>query len=278
MNSSQQIDGSDGQPIALDSHSAQIDGVSGKGVVLLLHGFKGFKDWGFFPYVAEQLAEAGYDVVRFNTSHNGVGVGLDSEDFTRLDLFRKNRSSYEVADVLRVIAGIEKGEIIGIEKSAPDRIFLMGHSRGGGAMIAAGAQCAVRGVVTWASVASFALPESWQEAFHRDGFVEILNGRTGQAMPLDRTAWDEVNPMPAELDLERCTHELECPLLIVHGQDDPSVPHEAAIALHRASRERAELALIEGADHVMNTRHPFEGATPELECALEFTISFLNAN
>lgn len=145
-------------------------------------------------------------------------------------------------------------------------------------MIAAGAQCAVRGVITWASVASFALPESWQEAFQRDGFVEILNGRTGQEMPLDRTAWDEVNPMPAELDLERCMQELECPLLIVHGQEDPSVPHEAAITLHRASGERAELVLIEGADHVMNARHPFKGTTPELERALNFTVSFLHAN
>ena len=41
------------------------------------HGFKGFKDWGFFPHLADRLARAGLVAVSFNFS--GSGVGPDGE-------------------------------------------------------------------------------------------------------------------------------------------------------------------------------------------------------
>jgi hypothetical protein len=30
----------------------------GKAAVVICHGFKGFKNWGFFPYAAQQLVES----------------------------------------------------------------------------------------------------------------------------------------------------------------------------------------------------------------------------
>ena len=44
-----------------------------RSAVIVAHGFKGFKDWGFFPYLCESLARDGHLVVSFNTSLNGVG-------------------------------------------------------------------------------------------------------------------------------------------------------------------------------------------------------------
>jgi len=41
-------------------------------VVIYSHGFLGFKDWGFIPYVADKFAKAGFVFVRFNFSHNGI--------------------------------------------------------------------------------------------------------------------------------------------------------------------------------------------------------------
>ena len=40
--------------------------------VLVLHGFKGFKDWGMFPPLAERLALAGFSAVSPNFSGSGV--------------------------------------------------------------------------------------------------------------------------------------------------------------------------------------------------------------
>ena len=46
-------------------------GVPGPAVVVL-HGFKGFKDWGMFPVFSERLARAGVTAVTPNLSGSGV--------------------------------------------------------------------------------------------------------------------------------------------------------------------------------------------------------------
>jgi predicted alpha/beta-fold hydrolase len=37
-------------------------------VIIICHGFKGFKNWAFFPILAESLAEADYIALTFNFS------------------------------------------------------------------------------------------------------------------------------------------------------------------------------------------------------------------
>ena len=37
-----------------------------RALVVIVHGFKGFKDWGFFPWLGEHLCAAGFAIVRFN--------------------------------------------------------------------------------------------------------------------------------------------------------------------------------------------------------------------
>ena len=39
--------------------------------VVVLHGFRVHKDWGFYPYICSQLALAGAIVINFNFSMNG---------------------------------------------------------------------------------------------------------------------------------------------------------------------------------------------------------------
>jgi len=99
--------------------------------VVILHGFKGFKDWGMFPVFAERLARAGYRAVSFNAS----GSGVDSEGrFTRLEAFRRNSFSAELADLLTVIKALKAGKLGG---PVPAAIGVVGHSRGGGIAILA---------------------------------------------------------------------------------------------------------------------------------------------
>jgi len=45
---------------------------SSRPAVVVVHGFKGFKDWGMFPRLAERLAQAGFSAVSFNMSGSGV--------------------------------------------------------------------------------------------------------------------------------------------------------------------------------------------------------------
>ena len=38
----------------------------------MAHGFLGFKDWGFLPYLGRRLSEAGFAAINFNHSLSGI--------------------------------------------------------------------------------------------------------------------------------------------------------------------------------------------------------------
>ncbi len=103
-------------------------------LVIFVHGFKGFKDWGGFPYMTDKLAEAGLFTASFNSSYNGDGEKENElMAFMRLDLFAKNTFSRELDDLGSVIDYFD----INRDKYNYDfeTLILIGHSRGGGCVI-----------------------------------------------------------------------------------------------------------------------------------------------
>ena len=103
--------------------------------VIICHGFKGFMEWGFFPPLAELLVERGFTVIRFNYSGSGMRPG--DELVTDLEAFRSNTFSLELIETLRVLQAA--GTEIAPDRVDPERIALLGHSRGGGASLLAAA-------------------------------------------------------------------------------------------------------------------------------------------
>ena len=69
-------------------------------VILFLHGFKGFKDWGFIPWLGKQFSARGFHFLCFNYSQNGIS--LQSEEFTELDKFARNTYSLELEETLEI--------------------------------------------------------------------------------------------------------------------------------------------------------------------------------
>ena len=67
----------------IDITAYEIDDLSESNCIIFLHGFKGFKDWGFVPYLGDYLSDNGFFVITFNFSHNGVG--RNSTDFNELE-------------------------------------------------------------------------------------------------------------------------------------------------------------------------------------------------
>jgi len=51
-----------------------------RGSVVLLHGFKGFARFAFFPWLADQLAANGLTAVTFNFSGSGIVTDGDTAD------------------------------------------------------------------------------------------------------------------------------------------------------------------------------------------------------
>jgi pimeloyl-ACP methyl ester carboxylesterase len=244
------------------------EGPPPRSAIAVIHGFKGFKDWGFFPHVCERLVGAGHAVVSFNLSRNGVGADLES--FTELEKFGSNTLSIELDDVMLILDEVTDGKLL---TRRPAKVGILGHSRGGGqAILAAAHHESVDSVVTWAAVSHF---DRWtdqtKEQWREDGRILILNQRTGQQMPLDVSLLEDYEASRDRLDIPAAASRIRVPWLIVHGLDDLTVPSDEGRALLRASAG-ARLELVEGAGHTFEARHPFEASTAELNRALQATL------
>ncbi|TVR67771.1 MAG: hypothetical protein EA422_00150, partial [Gemmatimonadales bacterium] len=239
-----------------DAHSA----------VVLVHGFKGFRRWGFFPHLAQRLVEDGHTVVAFDFSLNGVGEG--GLDFDELEAFARNTFSRELAELRQVVEALRGGSLPG---PVPQRIGLLGHSRGGGIAVLGARELGVDALATWASVATF---QRWDEATRRRwkeaGRIHVANARTNQEMPLDVTLLDDVEENGERLDIEGAAAALDVPWLIVHGDGDEAVPVAEAERLSRAAPE-AHLEVIAGAGHTFGATHPFSGESEHLGQVLSLT-------
>tara|TARA_R100000306_G_scaffold17503_1_gene21579 strand:+ start:1838 stop:2677 length:840 start_codon:yes stop_codon:yes gene_type:complete len=247
-------------------------------LVIFCHGYKGFKDWGAWHLVAEAFVDAGFCFVKFNFSHNG-GTVENPIDFPDLEAFAANNFSLELDDLDRVLNYIEKGnEDIPSESSS---ISLIGHSRGGGiALIKAEADDRINKVVTWASVSDFkARFQEESESFKQwkeTGVTYVENSRTKQMLPHKFQFYRDFKENEERFSIRRAVKSLKVPLLIVHGSEDPTVSTKEAVAIH-SWNPQSELAVIEGADHVFNSKHPWqeEMLPNELNSAVKTTIAFL---
>jgi dienelactone hydrolase len=265
--------------------------------VIICHGFKGFMEWGFFPYLAALLADRGFVAVRFNLSGSGMRPGEDRVGDLRA--FRGDTHSGELADLLAVLDAVA-GDAATIVPGRVDRgrVGLFGHSRGGGAAILAAARPPwrerLRALVTWAAIASVdRYTPQQKEEWRREGKLPVVNARTGQQLEMGLGLLEDLERNRAELDIAVAAGRLAAPWLIVHGEDDESVPaSEAKLLADRAAspsptppgrdparepqpgRDPAnpvDLLLIPGASHTFGSRHPFAGPTPHLIQALNAT-------
>jgi len=240
--------------------------------VLLLHGFKGFRDWGFFPHLGESLAAAGFAAVSVDFALNGIGD--EAGEFTRLDLFERNCLTAELDDIRVVIDALERRSDVDGE-----RIGLLGHSRGGAvALLAAREQPRIRAIATLAAVTvwqrHFSAAE-WRE-WGRVGYAEVVNARTGQVMRIGRAVRDEIADPSGRFDPLVAAAAVDAPLLVIHGTADLSVSVQDAHDLVAARRKRpTELLLVEGADHVFGAVHPWSGSTPHIDATTDRVIAFL---
>jgi dienelactone hydrolase len=241
--------------------------------VVICHGFKGFMDWGFFPAVAELLAQRGFVTVRFNLAGSGMLPGDELVSDPRA--FSANTYSAELSDLLRVLEAT--GDEIADDRVDRDRLGLFGHSRGGAAAILAAAsqpwRDRIRALVTWAAISHVDryTPEE-KRVWRVTGELPVVNTRTGQQLALGRGLLEDVERHAAgSLDILAAAGRLAAPWLIVHGADDESVPAAEAAELAERAAGAHELLVIPGAGHTFGAKHPFAGPTPHLIQALNAT-------
>lgn len=221
--------------------------------VILMHGFKGYKDYGFIPILAHDLCEAGSVVHRFNFSTSGMTNEI--ETFARPDLFALDTWTRQVEDVVRVVDAVRAGEIVG--KVLP--IFIIGHSRGGGsALLAAGRHgdaLNLAGVMTINSVDCCSrMPKDEQDALLKRGYTMTQSARTEQDLRINSTWLREQLDDVQGHDVILQAAKIACPVCVIHGDDDQAVDPSAGKAIAQACK--TELVSLKSGNHVLNMANP----------------------
>jgi uncharacterized protein len=248
---------------------------SSRPAVLVLHGFKGFKDWGMFPPLAERLAQAGFTAVSPNLSGSGVD---DAGEFTLPERFGHNTFSAELQDTASVIDALMRGQL-GVP--APSALGLIGHSRGGGiGILQAARDPRIGALITWAAIASVGRwPADQRNAWRSAGRSEVKNARTGQVLPLYPDVLDDIERNSSALDIEAAAERIRVPWLVIHGTEDESVGFREAEMLKAASpNQTTRLLPVKGGAHTFGAVHPWRSSTSELDTVFDATLAWLTAH
>lgn len=241
--------------------------------VILLHGFKGFMDWGFFPETARRIAARGMVAIRFNVS--GSGIGEDLATFSDPEAFARNTVSREMEDLETVRAWIRSRASRGID---PGRVALLGHSRGGGiALVHAAERGDCSSVVAWAAVSTFdRFDEETKRSWRERGHLVIHNARTGEDLRLDVGALEDVEKNRSRLDIPAACRRLRIPVLLAHGTADETVSPAAVEEISAAlDPGRRRTLLVDGAGHTFGIRHPMLDATDAWEEVVRASLDFI---
>ena len=245
-----------------------IDG-GGRPIAILVHGFKGFMDWGFFPHLSRRLAAAGFVAVSMNSS--GSGVGDDPLEMDDDEAFFNDSYSRQLEDMARV-----REFARGLPGVDPGLEVLMGHSRGGGMAVISAAERAPAALVTWAAIADAdRFDEGMKVRWRAEGFLEVPNARTGQVHRMGLAGLEDFERNAVRLDIGAAAGRVEAPFLAVHGLEDGTVSYDAAVTLSERA-PRGEALLSEGADHGFGATHPLgdPGSIQTLEVAVDSTLTF----
>jgi pimeloyl-ACP methyl ester carboxylesterase len=250
--------------------------VASPGAVVLCHGFKGHRRWGFIPWVAGELAAAGFCAVAIDFSHNGTArpaVVPGAETYTDRARFQKNTLDRERRDLATAVEWIGGG-CCGCERPQGS-IGLWGHSRGGvAAILVALDDPAIGALCTWSTVAH---PDFYtarqKERWRSDGFFGFRDTATGTKLAMGIGYLEDLEQNHDRYDLAARAGGLEVPHLVVHGELDLAAPVRDAVAFFETPLAMAPKALLR-----LKTGHRFGckngGSGPELDEAVHATVNW----
>ncbi len=273
-----EIKGSNGRPMAIDIHYTE--GLKSMPIAIFAHGYKGFKDFGAWSIIGDQMANNGIVFVRFNFSHNGVSIENPME-FEDLNAFGENNYSKEIVDLNTII-----DHIYSLSESYSNwnnrNISLIGHSRGGGMIILCAAKNErIRSIITWAAINSTynGMPNGEELQEWKDNGVRyVLNGRTKQEMPHYYQFYEDLLENSESLNIEASAKLISIPWLIIHGDKDEAVPLEEAQQLHQWSLN-SRIEIISKGSHTFSIIHPWinDKLSNEMQKVVDLSIRFIKA-
>lgn len=243
-------------------------------LVIFVHGYKGYKDWGAWDLMAEKFAKAGFFFVKFNFSHNGTTL-VNPTGFDDLEAFGNNNYTKELSDLGFVIDYFIKDP-----KVEQQKVILIGHSRGGGISIVKTSEDErINALITLASVDTLERfpKDDGLEEWKYKGVYYVENARTKQEMPHFYQFFEDFQKNEHRFDVERSMEMAKAHILIIHGTSDEGVNVKNSEHLHILN-PNSELFLIENGKHTFGAKEPWtETVLPkDLNTVVEKCIEFIN--
>lgn len=258
-------------------------------VLLILHGFKAFARWGFFPYFGAYFAEKGFLTLTVNFSLNGIPHRLnpESEECTESENFARNTISQEVRDAEAIAQAIINRDFTGqsplfagqLSKRWNGEIVVLAHSRGGASAWVLGERFKeVKKIAALGTIARLdRFTDRAKQEWRTEGFFAVQNARTGQELRIDKGYLDDIQTNAECLEPMRTICRLNQALLLVHGEQDLTVPLAEAHELYTTAKDagrNVQWEAIAKTAHTFGIAHPI---TPEqaLKPAFVQTLSLV---
>lgn len=193
--------------------------------VAVLHGWGGNAEM-MLP-LAQPLHRAGYAVLLFDSRNHGRS---DSDGFSSLPRFAEDLE--HALDWLAQQPDVDAA-----------RLAALGHSVGAAAALLVASRC--RDLAAVASIAAFADPESMMRRFLAAHHVPYF--------PLGRAVLSYVQHAIghrfSDIAPRNTIRQIHCPVLLVHGSDDVTVPVEDAMTIYaQRPGDQVRLLILSG-DH-----------------------------
>ena len=204
-------------------------------IIVIAHGFTGDKsEWGRFDTTAEALNKAGYNVLAFDFSGSGesdddsLTVGKQVDDLNCAIKYVLDRGFKKIG-----LLGLSLGGLVSLKVYSPEKN--------------------IKTMVLWAPVTNkkenYAEKkfnqEELKELKERGYITKIMEAGVRKKIIIDKQMiYDRESINQKEL-----LSNINCPVLIIHGNQDESVPLEDSKSAIKYLSSESKLEIVEGADH-----------------------------
>jgi len=215
-----------------------------RGIVIVSHGLGGFKEQGHIKLFADTFREAGYSVVRYDTTNSDGESGGKMEDATTTNFL------HDFEDIIRWAKQ---------QSWWQDNLILSGHSLGSFAAVlyAEDHPEEVEALVPFSTVVSGKLtlkspahPKEQIDEWRAKGYREWES--VSQPGLIKRLKWSHVEDR-LKYNILPKAHNLIMPVLLVVGENDDSVPPEHIKMFYNKLPGPKEFHIIKGAPHTFRS-------------------------
>lgn len=250
----------------------------GRGIVtpvVVAHGFLGFKDWGFFPYLGRRLSEAGFAAITFNHALSGIRDNPWKIDDP--EGFSSNTTTQELRDWDLVTDALLLGKMPLAQRMRLNAVGAIGHSRGGSyAVLLSRRVPQIASIVTWGAIRTFdRFDTETRRRWRNRGYLEVPREEHETPLRMGAAALEALERNDRRLEVLNAVRESTIPILFLHGRQDRRVPLSEGESLwQRADPQLCRFHIIENAGHTFQTRHPLTTPSLPLTEAVSKTIDW----